>query len=76
MIDHSSSGALQMVRESAIDCLIVYRVDYTNMYFFRYHRSVRRNKGMRGNTEIGGVTYGRIRMCYLCFLINLSLPLV
>ena len=61
-----------MVWESAIDCLIVYRVDYTSMYFLRYHGSVRRNKGMRGNTEIGGVTCGRIRMCYLCFLVHLS----
>jgi len=32
-----------------------------------YHGSVRKNKGMWGNTEIGVVSYGGIRTCYLCF---------
>ena len=66
-IDRSGLGVLQMVRESAIDCLTVYRVDHTDMSFLRYHGSEWRNKGMRRNTEIGVVIYGRIMTCYLCF---------
>ena len=31
VIDRSSSGALQMVRESAIDCLIFYGINRTEM---------------------------------------------
>ena len=33
VINHSSLGALQMVRESAIDCLTVYGIDYSDMSF-------------------------------------------
>ena len=46
------SGALQMARESAIDCLAVYEIDYTGMSFFCYNGSAWKNKGMWGNTEI------------------------
>ena len=69
-------GELQMVRVSAIDCLTVYRINYTDMYFLCYHRSVQRKKGTWVITEISAVIYGRIRTCYLCFLLHLSLPLV
>jgi len=34
---------------------------------FGSYGSVRRNKGMWKNTEIGVVIHGRIRTCYLCF---------
>ena len=37
------------------------------MSFLCYHGSVRKNKGMRGNTEIDVVIRRRIRTCYLCF---------
>ena len=41
--------------------------DYTDMSLLFYHVSVRRNKGMCGNTEISVVIHGRIRAWYLCF---------
>ena len=50
-----------------IDCLAVYEADFTNILFLCYHGSMQGNKGMWGNTEIGVVTHGRIRMCYLYF---------
>ena len=65
--DLLSSGELQMARESAIDCLTVCGMDYTDISFLCYHGSVRKNKGMRGNTEIDVVIRRRIRTCYLCF---------
>ena len=64
-----------MVRESAIDCLTVYGIDYTDMYFLCYHKSVQKSKSMWGNTEIG-VIYRRIRTRYICSLIQVSLLLV
>lgn len=80
VIGRSSSGAFQTVRESSTDCLTIYRTDYTDMYFLCYQGSVRSNKGMWGNIDIGVVIYGRIRKCYLCFtyvlLMLLSLSLV
>ena len=33
VIERSSSGAFQMVRESSIDCLTVYGIDYIDMCF-------------------------------------------
>jgi len=65
-----------MDRVSAIDCLTVYGINYTNMSFLYYHGNVRKNEGMRGNIETGVLIYGRNRACCLCFLIHLSLPLV
>ena len=67
VIDRSSSGALQMVREGTIDCLTVYEVNHTEMSLLLYQGSARRNKGMWGTTEIGVMICGRIRTCYLCF---------
>ena len=32
-----------------------------------HHGSMQRNKGMKGNREIGVVIYGRIKITYLCF---------
>ena len=68
-----------MDKESgAIYYLTVYRIEYPDMYFLCYHKSVQRNKGMWGNAEIGVVIYGRIRTRYLCFTccIHTSLSLV
>ena len=45
------SDALQIVRGSAIDCSIVYRIDYTDISFLCYYRSVRRKKGMRKHRD-------------------------
>ena len=62
--NHSSLEALRAVRESSLDCLAVYGIDYDDMSFVCYHR---RNKGMGGNIERGVVIYGKIGTCYLCF---------
>jgi len=43
-------------------------IDSTNIFSFYYHRRARRNKGMWGNTKIGVVIHGRIRMCYLFYI--------
>ena len=58
MVDFGSRGgamdrsdALQIVRGSAIDCSIVYRIDYTDISFLCYYRSVRRKKGMRKHRD-------------------------
>jgi len=62
------SYTLQMVRESAIDCLTFYGIDYTDMSFLCYHGGVRKDRGgMWGNTEICVVIYGMIRTCNLRF---------
>ena len=73
------AGVSQIVLEryilfrSVIDCscsLAVYGEDSANISFLCYHESVRRNRGMWGmwgDTEIGMVICGRIRMLYLCF---------
>lgn len=69
MVDFGScdrSDALQVVWESAKDCLSVYGIDYTDIPFLFYRGSVRRNKDMWRNTEMGVVIYGRIRTFYLC----------
>ena len=65
MTDRSDS--LQIVRESPIDCSVVYGIDYIDMSFLCYQGSVRRNKGMWRNAEINVVIHGRIRTCYLYF---------
>ena len=52
---------------SAIDCLPVYRIDYTDTASLCYHGSVWKNKDMWGNTKIGVVIHGRIRTWCLCF---------
>ena len=67
VIDRSSSGALQMVREGAIDCLIVYGINHTEMSLLRYQGSARRNKGMWGNTEIGVVIHEKDQDVLLMF---------
>jgi len=46
VIDRSSLGALQIVRESPIDGSAVYGIDHTDMPFLCYHGSVRRNEGI------------------------------
>ena len=37
------------------------------MFFFCFHGSVQKKKGMEGHREIGVVIDGRITMGYLCF---------
>ena len=66
-IDRSSSGALQLVWESAMDCFTAHEIDQTYMYLFFYHGSKQRPNGMWGNTEIGVAIHARNRTCYLYF---------
>ena len=65
--NNSSLEALRAVRESSLDCLAVYGIDYDDMSFLCYHGSVWGSKGMWGNIERGVVIYGKIGTCYLCF---------
>lgn len=42
-------------------------VEYTDISFLCYHGSVKRNEGIWGNTEIGLVIDGRIKIWYSDF---------
>jgi len=50
-----------------MDCsgsLAAYSGGSANVFLLCYHGSVWRNQGVWGNTEIGAVIYGRMRVCF------------
>jgi len=57
------------------NALVVCREDSTDLSLlcFRYYGGVRRNVGMQGNTGLGVVIHGRIRMRQLRLPVDLSL---
>ena len=75
VIYNSTSGALQMVRGSSKDRSAVYGIGYTDISFLWNHGCVRRNKGIRRNTETSLVIYGRIRNAPLMFYLYTLLML-